>query len=76
MDAGKRINVPLLRSVTVKVLAELQANDITFRFSQIVGHTDRFALTGQKGTEKFNLVVDGQTAIQFAEEIRKGVVNA
>lgn len=77
MDGGKRINLPLLRPVTVKVLAEISVNkDFTFRFGKVMEERDRYALTALQDGKKINLVIDGQTAIQFAEEIKKGVINS
>lgn len=72
-----RIPVPTLRPVTVKVLAELsQSPTHLFRFGSIVGQPNKFALTAIQGDAKINLVLDGQTALQFAEEIKKGIMNS
>lgn len=72
-----RIPVPVLRPVTVKVLAELSKSPThLFRFGSIVGQPQKFALTAVDGDTKITLVLDGQTGLQFAEEIKKGIMNS
>lgn len=72
-----RIPAPILRPVTVKVLAELsKSREHLFRFGSIVGQPNKFVLTALEGDAKITLVLDGQTGLNFAEEIKKGIMNS
>ncbi len=71
-----RIPVPLLRPVTIKKLAELTDGPLIFRFGSVVGQPDKYVLTAAKGKEKINMILSGQVALLFADEIKKGVINS
>lgn len=65
----------ILKPVTMKVIAEVSSGPTIFRACSIVGQPDRYALHAQDGELKFNLVMDGKVLLQFADEIKKGVLN-